>query len=190
MQLSEAQAIAADAVYGVSSYPQLLDILNNCRSNNIFLHCGESQQKVLGIPASWIDSVQRDCPQFRIIYEADGSRRLPLKLHRSGEPVLANNSYVICVVGMSALGSHLDAVAHGAQLAPAHVLDGKYVSVATIVHIAEHALDNIAHASGKLILLNQSDVITDYEALQVKRCALKYPTLLGNIISNEYIILN
>jgi len=48
-----------------------------------------------------------------VLYEADGSRRLPLKLHRPGEPVmLPDTDCCIVVAGLSALGQPVGKVVH------------------------------------------------------------------------------
>lgn len=53
-----------------------------------------------------------------VLVEADGSKRLPLKLHASHEPVVpANATVVVCVLGASGFGQPLASACHRAELA-------------------------------------------------------------------------
>lgn len=54
-----------------------------------------------------------------IIYEADGARRMPLKLHSETEPViLPNTAHCVIVAGLSALGKPLSEYVHRYALRP------------------------------------------------------------------------
>lgn len=67
------------------------------------------RQRLLGFSAETIDAVARDSNFTRIIVEADGSRRRPLKAPDADEPVfLATVDTVIAVAGLSGLGRPLD----------------------------------------------------------------------------------
>lgn len=53
-----------------------------------------------------------------VLVEADGSKRLPLKLHASHEPVVpAGATAVVCVLGVSGFGHPLASACHRAELA-------------------------------------------------------------------------
>lgn len=53
-----------------------------------------------------------------VLVEADGSKRLPLKLHESHEPVVpADAAAVVCVLGASGFGQPLTSAFHRAELA-------------------------------------------------------------------------
>ncbi len=53
-----------------------------------------------------------------VLYEADGSRHLPLKLHRPGEPVLLpGTDRCLVVAGLSALGKPVSEAVHRWELA-------------------------------------------------------------------------
>jgi probable selenium-dependent hydroxylase accessory protein YqeC len=66
------------------------------------------RDRLFGFSAETIDAVARDSAFTRIIVEADGSRRRPLKAPDASEPVFpATADTVIAVVGMSGLGQPL-----------------------------------------------------------------------------------
>jgi probable selenium-dependent hydroxylase accessory protein YqeC len=67
------------------------------------------RDRLLGFSSNTIDAVARTRCYTRIIVEADGSRRRPLKAPDSHEPVLpASADTVITVAGLSGLGRLLD----------------------------------------------------------------------------------
>jgi probable selenium-dependent hydroxylase accessory protein YqeC len=67
------------------------------------------RDRLLGFSADTIDAVARDSTFTRIIVEADGSRRRPLKAPDTNEPVFpATTDTCIAVAGMSGLGQPLD----------------------------------------------------------------------------------
>jgi probable selenium-dependent hydroxylase accessory protein YqeC len=67
------------------------------------------RQRLLGFSVEIVDAVARDSEFTRIIVEADGSRRRPLKAPDANEPVFpAAADTVIAVAGMSGLGRPLD----------------------------------------------------------------------------------
>lgn len=98
--------------------------------------------------------------------EADGSRHLPLKLHREGEPALpVSTSHCLIVAGLSALGKPVSACVHRYELNPlwnehpetaigAEQLCFCVMDAVTAVRAASLPL-----RSGIKILLNQSDVL-------------------------------
>jgi probable selenium-dependent hydroxylase accessory protein YqeC len=68
-------------------------------------HRGESAGKLLGQPPATIDCLKRQGEFDRLLVEADGSRRRPLKAPAAHEPVIPSTSdAVVVIAGMSALG--------------------------------------------------------------------------------------
>lgn len=66
-------------------------------------------RRMIGIPAEWYTQVKAD----HILVEADGSHRLPLKVHRADEPVIPGGTgLALQVAGLSALGKRSDEVVH------------------------------------------------------------------------------
>lgn len=65
--------------------------------------------RMTGIPAKWYAHLKAD----RILVEADGSHRLPLKVHRAFEPAIpAGAELVLQVAGLSALGRCTNEAVH------------------------------------------------------------------------------
>lgn len=68
-------------------------------------HRGESVGKLLGHPQAEIDRLKREGGFDRLLVEADGSRRRPLKAPAAHEPAIPSTSdAVVVIAGMSALG--------------------------------------------------------------------------------------
>lgn len=68
-------------------------------------HRGRSGRKLLGHPPEAIDAIKETGQFGRLLVEADGSRRRPLKAPAAHEPVIPSTSdAVIVVAGMSGLG--------------------------------------------------------------------------------------
>lgn len=64
-----------------------------------------SDLKWLGIPPADVDALGGILPGHVILVEADGSAKLPVKLHGEGDPALpARTSLAVVVVGLSAVG--------------------------------------------------------------------------------------
>ena len=66
-------------------------------------------EKLVGFPPECIDAVARQPDFDRILVEADGSRRMPLKAPGAHEPVIPSTTdALIIVAGLSGLGQPLD----------------------------------------------------------------------------------
>ena len=77
--------------------------------------CG--QKKITGLMPAQVDAAMQAADLF--LYEADGSRRLPVKCHSATEPVIwFGTDAVVGVLGLSALGRPARAVCHRWQLDP------------------------------------------------------------------------
>ena len=73
-------------------------------------HPDAEHYKLTGIPTTWYAQLRVD----RILVEADGSRCLPLKYHRTFEPVMPPDAgLVIELAGLAALGRPAGEVLHG-----------------------------------------------------------------------------
>lgn len=108
--------------------------------------------KLTGIPAAWYAQLRAD----RIFVEADGSRCLPLKYHRTFEPVMPPDAgLVIEVAGLAALGRPAGEVLHGwreAGIDPVRTVDE-----ALCAALLERGLSAARSEAPKLVLLNQAD---------------------------------
>ncbi len=126
-------------------------------------HPDAEHYKLTGIPAAWYAQLRVD----RILVEADGSRCLPLKYHRTFEPVMPPDAgLVIEVAGLAALGRPAGEVLHGwreAGIDPVRTVDE-----ALCAALLERGLSAARSEAPKLVLLNQADT----PALQVQGEAL------------------
>lgn len=104
-----------------------------------------------------------------IVCEADGAHRLPLKLHRTDEPVLpAETTHVLIVLGLSALGRPVGEVVHRYALHPAWAAHSAApVGVAELCVCAEEAAARCGVPKENIrLLFNPADDKTRMEAGQ------------------------
>lgn len=102
-----------------------------------------------------------------IVCEADGAHRLPLKLHRTDEPVLpAETTHVLIVLGLSALGRPVGEVVHRYALHPAWAAHpAAPVGVAELCFCAKEAAARCGVPKENIrLLFNQADDKTRMEA--------------------------
>ena len=106
-----------------------------------------------------------------VIVEADGSRRLPLKAHRSFEPVIPDCSELtVLIAGASGIGKPIGEVCHCPELfaAIAGASTEEPVRIEHIAKVINH--ENLAD----LVLINQIDTLTDpQEAVRLCNLILK-----------------
>lgn len=98
-----------------------------------------------------------------ILYEADGARRMPLKLHSETEPViLPDTAHCIIVAGLSALGKPLSECVHRYALCPEWAdtperpVDFEIISTCVLDAVRASQLPTECLT----VLLNQSDACT------------------------------
>ena len=109
-------------------------------------------QKLTGIPTDWYPGLEAD----HILVEADGSRGLPLKYHRSFEPVVPRDTGLLVeLAGLSALGRPVGQVLHGwreAGLDPEEAVTEERMAALLLRGLAA------ARYEGRvLVVLNQGD---------------------------------
>ncbi len=98
------------------------------------------------------------------VYEADGSRRLPLKLHKAEEPVLLpQTDHCLILAGLSALGQPVEVVVHRYGLAPEwQKHPQKSVGVPELIKcVLETAEAAALPRSALRVFLNQADTLED-----------------------------
>lgn len=121
------------------------------------------ENRMTGLPPQLLVQANYD----NILCEADGSRRLPLKVHKPGEPVIPpDTEMVIQVAGLSSLGKPVQESVHRYPLlgfSPEEI-----VSAELIVRILNQGR---THWSGpSLTLLNQADTPELHAiAMQIQR---------------------
>jgi probable selenium-dependent hydroxylase accessory protein YqeC len=79
-----------------------------------FLHGGlNPDEKWAGLSPETVDELGRLFPERTVLVEVDGAAKLPVKLHRQGEPVWpARTSLAIIVMGTAAVGSQAGGILH------------------------------------------------------------------------------
>ena len=79
-----------------------------------FLHGGlTTAGKWDGLPSETVDELGRLFPDRIVLVEVDGAAKLPVKLHREGEPVWpGRTSLAIVVMGTTAVGSRAGDILH------------------------------------------------------------------------------
>lgn len=95
-----------------------------------------------------------------VLCEADGAHRLPLKLHRADEPVLApQTDLCLIVAGLSALGQPVQDVVHRYALCPDWASNPKqFVSIPELLHCVQKTAAACSLPPEQLrVLLNQAD---------------------------------
>lgn len=118
------------------------------------LVCGDPAPngRMTGIPVGWYDALTAD----HILVEADGSRHLPLKVHRPGEPVIPPGAgLTIAVAGLSALDRPVQEVVHSWQVIS--LAGEKPVDEALVAQLLLRGLERAPETGKKLALLNQAD---------------------------------
>ncbi len=145
-----------------------------------------SHDRLFGFGPEVIDEVARSGRFTRILVEADGSRRRPLKAPKSGEPVFpAATDTVVAVVGLSGLGCPLDdeavycperwSVLTG--LAESNSVTSE--SLARVVVHPEGLMRGAPPQARRILFLNQAD---GQDRLALADIVMHYlPTLGGNV---------
>ena len=128
-------------------------------------------RKLVGFPPDCIDAVASQPDFDRILVEADGSRRMPLKAPGAHEPVIPSTAdAVIMVAGLSGLGQPLDeTTVFRADLwaACTGLAPGAPVSAESLARMVVHA-DGLARGAPddarRMLFLNQADTRQRIEA--------------------------
>lgn len=96
-----------------------------------------------------------------ILLESDGSKCLPIKVPRKGEPVLRNPQIVLAVCGVSCLGHPLKEICHRAELAEEllHVTGDHCVTPEDMAKILFHSYGK--NGDKVIFVLNQADTKAD-----------------------------
>ena len=130
------------------------------------------------------------------VCEADGAARLPLKLHKSTEPVIpADSDLSLLVIGLSALGKPVSETVHRYALNPKWAAAPEApVSWQEIEYCIRENIRVTGTEKEKLrILLNQKDSLSDpsqAETLARKLTQEGYQAMAGSMRSDPEPILN
>ena len=177
-------ALGDDSIYQVSDYRELLAAIDGHGEFPLFCHCGIHGDKVSGVEPHWLEALATDRPHLPVIYEADGSRGLPLKLHAVGEPVLAQSCSVVFLIGLCALGANTRDTLH--RFAGSGQC-GRIVDAGYLARLATAALDKITVAGNKTLFLNQYELLSAAEIQSLSAVQWNYPVYLGSVRQDYYI---
>jgi probable selenium-dependent hydroxylase accessory protein YqeC len=153
---------------------QLLDQVRQALlvGRHVTVACSQyDADKFAGLPPEWIADLQALPDVHAVIVEADGSRKLPLKAPRAGEPVIPEaTTIVVAVAGMSAVGAPLDEehVCRADMVSAITQLRlGSLIRAEDVAHVLAHAnggLKNRPRSARTVALLNQADDAQRVEA--------------------------
>lgn len=115
------------------------------------------QKKITGINPMMVDTAMDAADIF--LYEADGSRHLPVKCHSSKEPVIwFGTDAVICVLGLSALGKPAEEVCHRWELDPLFSISPrKLLDTDDCIRLALECRQAAGYPHTFVLCLNQCD---------------------------------
>lgn len=116
-----------------------------------------AHKKITGISPMMVDTAMQSCDIF--LYEADGSKRLPIKCHNTTEPVIwFGTDAVICVLGLSALGKPVHKICHRWQLDPLFsVYPDKILDIDDLIRLALECRKAAGYPHKFILCLNQCD---------------------------------
>ncbi|MCD8097891.1 MAG: putative selenium-dependent hydroxylase accessory protein YqeC [Lachnospiraceae bacterium] len=121
-----------------------------------------AEGKMRSLPDTLLE--QAVCAAKLTVYEADGAKRLPLKLHRPGEPViLPDTDLCLVVAGLSALGKPVGEVVHRYERNPAWAADaGRLIGPEEFLYcVLENVRTCELPAERIRMLLNQADCLAE-----------------------------
>ncbi len=121
------------------------------------------QNKCTGVSNKQFQALRQK--KIPILYEADGSKRMPAKLHNISEPVIYQNTdIVLLIIGLSALGKPIKDVCHRYELYnlnPDEIFD-----ISHLIMCIEDGIKSCKMLTNKIrIFLNQLDLISDKEVI-------------------------
>lgn len=126
--------------------------------------CGN--KKITGISPMMVDAAMQSCDIF--LYEADGSKRLPVKCHNATEPVIwFGTDAVICVLGLSALGNPAQECCHRWQLDPLFsIYPNKMLDTDDFIRLALECRKAAGYPHTFVLCLNQCDTMELHASAQ------------------------
>lgn len=164
-----------------------------CNESDFFNHTVNKKESVLFVQEHIMNRKKCISPREEIlslisnrfditIFEADGARCLPLKKHRECDPVIPSNvTSVIALAGMSALNKSAADYCMGEALEL--TVDNKYLQ--DFIDDKEGLLKGVEEKHKSVILLNQSDLITDDDRKLLKKLQAPCEIVLGSTLENK-----
>lgn len=129
-----------------------------------------------------------------VLCEADGAHRLPLKLHRANEPVLApQTDLCLIIAGLSALGKQVQDVVHRYALYPDWAANPKQlVGIPELLYCVQETASSCGLPPEKLrVLLNQADTPALFAMTERAAQALRADGLdcrIGSLHSDPHLL--
>ena len=125
---------------------------------------GRDNEKVLGLPLAWLDSMAAEAPYARILIEADGARQCLLKAPAVHEPLIpACTAATVGVLNMNAIGRPLSETnTHRLKLV-SNIINkqaGETIGWQDLALLAAHSQGIFQYAQGTKILLLSGAVAT------------------------------
>ena len=152
--------------------------------------------KLRGLPASHLDALSRALPDLRVLVEADGAARRPVKAPADHEPVIpATACRVYGVMGLDALGSPIDAdhVHRPERLLtmlhlPVDKTSERLVTPDLLALLATHPLGlfkSTPPGAERWLVLNKADDQASYAKARSVACMARERGFTGSILAGS-----
>ena len=142
-----------------------------------------SEEKMGSLPKAVFDAVFPFADV--VLVEADGSKRMPLKMPRQGEPVLPETcDFLVTVAGLSALGQPWEQVCHRFALVSS-MFSGKTVAEGDIFPLLQAGYGTLWDEIQGCVFLNQTDVV-GWDRAERIAADFSVPCLWGSLRQKQY----
>lgn len=171
-----------DIDYGVDHFSQSMDELKSIDvkkgESTLFATYDEEMGKLI---SPKLEDLGEVCPFFDVVLsEADGSRRRPVKIHTSRDPVIHPSSTgVVAVLGLWALGKKRSDVVFGDE--GNGWVDIPYIQ--RVILSPEGALKGMSDDTTNILLFNGGDEIDEKTADDIS--SLSLPSFVNGYIVSE-----
>lgn len=122
-------------------------------------------EKYTGATSEQFKQIQKN--NIPILYEADGSKNLPAKIHNQTEPVIYNKTdKIILILGLSALGQKVNSVCHRYELNK-NLQPNELFTLKQLKICIDDGIKSCKFPPEKIrIFLNQLDLIKDKKQIE------------------------
>lgn len=142
-----------------------------------------SEEKMGPLPQAILDEVFSFADV--VLVEADGSKRMPLKMPRQGEPVLPETcDFLVTVAGLSALEQPWEQVCHRFGLVSS-MFSGKNVAEGDIFPLLQAGNGTLWDEIQGCVFLNQAEVV-GWDRAERIAADFSVPCLWGSLRQKQY----
>lgn len=142
-----------------------------------------SEEKMGSLPEAVFDEVLSFADV--VLVEADGSKRMPLKMPRQDEPVLPEKcDFLVTVAGLSALGQPWEKVCHRFLLVSS-MFSGKTVGEGDIFPLLRAGYGSLWREIQGCVFLNQAESV-GWDSAQRIAAAFSVPCAWGSLRQKKY----